>query len=304
MSYTKNKKEDFCKKIKEKYPLENLEVLVYNGAKMPGVIKCNKCGKIYEINQATHFLDKAKKKICFNCFPREDTVEVGHKVKYLFDNNDKIQLLNKYIKITDNLEIKCLKCGQIFKRMPRVFLKSQKCPYCETFSTFKTEEVFKQQLKEQLHDEYELIGEYKGTNATTLFRHVDCGFIFKNTPHNILQRTPCPRCKKFNSKGEIRIRKYLDNKNIKYEQQKRYSQLSNLLSFDFFIIEKKILIEFQGEQHFHPIKHFGGEKKYLKQVENDNIKRNFCKENNLILLEIKYTDYENIESILDKWLND
>lgn len=276
MSYTKNKKEDFCRKIKEKYPLEDLEVLVYTGAKEPGKIKCNKCGAIYELNNATNFLYKKKEKVCSNCFPRKDTIEVGQKVKYLFDNNDNIQLLNEYTKITDNLRIKCLKCGQIYERMPRVFLQSQKCPYCETFSTFKTESVFKQQLKEKLNGEYDLIGEYKGTNISTLFRHNDCGFIFKNTPHNILQKTPCPKCKKFNSKGEIKIKKYLDELNINYEQQKRYEELG-LLSFDFFIPEKQLLIEFQGEQHFHPIKHFGGEGKYLKQVENDNKKRSFCK---------------------------
>ena len=49
---------------------------------------------------------------------------------------------------------------------------------------------------------------------------------------------------------------------------------------------------------------FGGEKKYLKQTENDNLKRNFCKINNFILIEIGYFDYNNIENILSKWLND
>lgn len=303
MSYTKNKYEDFCKKINEKYPNEELEVLQYTGAKEEGIILCKKCGSIYKLKNASNFLDKNKKKICSKCIPRDDTIEIGYKIKSLLNKTHNLKLLNTYTKITDDLEFMCLKCNGVFKRKPQIFLKSQKCPICETFSIMKTEECFKKELIQKLNGEYELLGEYKGTNTKTLFRHNDCGFIFENTPHNILQKTPCPKCKRFNSKGEIKIKKFLDNNNIYYEQQKHFKEL-NQLSFDFYIPSKNILIEYQGEQHFHSIKFFGGEKKYLKQIENDNLKKDFCKNNNYILLEIEYFNYDNIENILDKWLND
>ena len=38
--------------------------------------------------------------------------------------------------------------------------------------------------------------------------------------------------------------------------------------------------------------------------ENDRLKRNFCKERNIKELEIMFSEYENIESILDEALND
>lgn len=303
MSYTKNKYEDFCKKINEKYPNEELEVLQYIGAKEEGIILCKKCGSIYKLKNASNFLDKNKKKICSKCIPRDDTIEIGYKIKSLLNKTHNLKLLNTYTKITDDLEFMCLKCNGVFKRKPQIFLKSQKCPICETFSIMKTEECFKKELIQKLNGEYELLGEYKGTNTKTLFRHNDCGFIFENTPHNILQKIPCPKCKRFNSKGEIKIKKFLDNNNIYYEQQKHFKEL-NQLSFDFYIPNKNVLIEYQGEQHFHSIKFFGGEAKYLKQIENDSIKREFCKNNNFILLEIEYFNYNNIEDILNKWLND
>ena len=303
MSYTKNKYEDSCKKINEKYPNEELEVFQYTGAKEEGIILCKKCGSIYKLKNASNFLDKNKKKICSKCIPRDDTIEIGYKIKSLLNKTHNLKLLNTYTKITDDLEFMCLKCNGVFKRKPQIFLKSQKCPICETFSIMKTEECFKNELIQKLNGEYELLGEYKGTNTKTLFRHNDCGFIFENTPHNILQKTPCPKCKRFNSKGEIKIKKFLDNNNIYYEQQKHFKEL-NQLSFDFYIPNKNILIEYQGEQHFHSIKFFGGEAKYLKQIENDSIKREFCKNNNFILLEIEYFNYNNIEDILNKWLND
>ena len=60
------------------------------------------------------------------------------------------------------------------------------CPYCESYSCFKTKEVFIQELNEKYGQEYTLIGDYLGTNTNTLFKHNDCGFIFQNKPHNIL----------------------------------------------------------------------------------------------------------------------
>ena len=42
--------------------------------------------------------------------------------------------------------------------------------------------------------------------------------------------------------------------------------------------------------------------KFEENQEKDNIKRIFCKDNNINLLEIPYWDYENIEEILSREL--
>ena len=54
---------------------------------------------------------------------------------------------------------------------------------------------------------------------------------------------------------------------------------------DIYIPSKRIGIEYQGEQHYRPVKRFGGEEKHLKQKERDSIVRQKCKENGIILLE-------------------
>ena len=59
-------------------------------------------------------------------------------------------------------------------------------------------------------------------------------------------------------------------------------------------------IEFQGIQHYKPVEIFGGLKKFKEQQINDNIKRKYCKNNNIYLLEISYKDIESISEILDK----
>lgn len=42
--------------------------------------------------------------------------------------------------------------------------------------------------------------------------------------------------------------------------------------------------------------------KFKEGQEKDNIKRNYCNNNNIKLLEIPYWDYENIEEILSREL--
>jgi hypothetical protein len=65
-----------------------------------------------------------------------------------------------------------------------------------------------------------------------------------------------------------------------------------------------LCIEYNGKQHYEPIKWFGGVEtlNYIKN--NDNIKKTFCKENNIIYLEISYKDDNNIENIIKKIKND
>ena len=73
--------------------------------------------------------------------------------------------------------------------------------------------------------------------------------------------------------------------------------------FDFVILDESnqitICIEFDGEQHFHPVEYFGGEEAFIKQQERDNRKNEWCKENNIKLIRIPYYDFDKIASYLD-----
>ncbi len=97
-----------------------------------------------------------------------------------------------------------------------------------------------------------------------------------------------------------------------YIPQKKFDGLvglgNGLLSYDFYLPQYNLLIEYQGKQHYEPIDFAGkGEEWALEQFQGvqirDQIKRDYCKKNNIILIEIPYWDYNNIESILSQELN-
>lgn len=90
------------------------------------------------------------------------------------------------------------------------------------------------------------------------------------------------------SKGNSKIIEILNNNNINYEIEKKFSSCRDKkkLPFDFYI-NNKYLIEYDGEQHFNQDSIFD----YEYTHKHDLIKSKWCKENNIPLIRIPYTHY-------------
>ena len=108
-----------------------------------------------------------------------------------------------------------------------------------------------------------------------------------------------PKAKHGFSRGENTIWDLLKQHAIKFEFQKRFQDCrdKNTLPFDFYIPKYNMCIEFQGSQHYDPGFYIRkkksqeeGMKKYLIQKKHDEIKKNYCIQNNINFLEIKYTE--------------
>ena len=61
----------------------------------------------------------------------------------------------------------------------------------------------------------------------------------------------------------------------------------------FYLLDSNICIEYDGIQHFEPVNDFGGEIEFNNIQIRDNIKNEYCKNNNINLIRIRYD--ENIE---------
>lgn len=121
----------------------------------------------------------------------------------------------------------------------------------------------------------------------------DCGNISYVRGHNLLSgdTTSCGCIK---SKGEEKIIKILKENNIDFITQKtfdscRFNETNSLAKFDFYLPNYNILIEYDGEQHFHS-KQIGWdtEENYKATKIRDNYKNEWCKENNIPLIRIPY----------------
>ena len=133
----------------------------------------------------------------------------------------------------------------------------------------------------------------------------DCGEEFETTLDKIIIKNRSMKCRNCtSSKGEQRIKEWLINNKIEFEQQKTFKRLigvrNGLLSYDFYLPKYNLLIEYQGEQHKQFVEYLQENKKiFIIQKEHDRRKKKYTKDNNIELLEIWYYDYENIEKILD-----
>lgn len=98
---------------------------------------------------------------------------------------------------------------------------------------------------------------------------------------------------------------YLENKSISFEIHKKFDGLVGVggrgLSYDFYLPDHNLLIEYQGEFHDGtPVCQTN--EAFLTQQEHDARKKNYAKLYGIKLLEIWYHDFYNIDSILDTLL--
>lgn len=123
---------------------------------------------------------------------------------------------------------------------------------------------------------------------------------FLQNPLSHIQGCGCPNCGE--SQGEKAIAKYLDKNNISYYRQHKFPDCKNVfeLPFDFYIPSMRTAIEFDGKQHFEPSEYFGGLEAFNKLQINDKIKNDYCEDNYIELVRIKYDQLDNIESYLNE----
>lgn len=104
----------------------------------------------------------------------------------------------------------------------------------------------------------------------------------------------CNYCVRTESNLEILVRKWLEENNINFIQEYKFDDCvaKRRLPFDFYLPQHNICIEVDGIQHYKSGERLHGhlfdEQDFKKIVEHDEIKNNYCKENNIKLLRLGY----------------
>lgn len=246
-----------------------------------------------------------KERRCPHC---SHHVQLTYKqVKEEIEKEEGYILLSTSYKTTgDKLLIKCPN-GHEFEQSLDNFRKGARCKYCNGGVKLDYDIV-----KKNIEDEGYILVDDVYINANTKL-HLLCsnGHDYYVTYNNFInQNNRCTECKNSHSKGEQAVINFLKENNIEYLNEYSFKDCRGSLSnrpypFDFYIPSMNVCIEFDGEQHYKPIR-FGGisEEKanemFNKTKERDNYKTNYCKEHGIKLIRIPYFEYNNINEILSQ----
>jgi Zn ribbon nucleic-acid-binding protein len=295
--------EEFIKEVTELVSDEYTPLSEYINAKTKITMKHNLCGHKYKVTP-NDFLTGTR---CIKCYGNEKkrTEQFKEEVYSLVENE--YEVLGEYINSKEHLKMLHNTCGHVYEVAPSKFLNGRRCPICQNrLRAQKRRKTHKQFIEEVYHlvgDEYMVLSEYKNIDLKIKLHHKKCDHKWRVKPYLFLSGTRCPKCNA--SHGELAVTKWLVNNNIDYIPQYKIARCRNInpLPFDFALFKNKkliMLIEYNGEQHYKAVNIFGGEEKLNDTKRNDQIKKEYCLNNNIPLIEIPYWDYENIELLLNE----
>lgn len=232
--------------------------------------------------------------------PKEEFIQKANLVHNNFYDYSKVNYSNCDTKV----EIICPIHGP-FWQTPYCHLKGNRCPNCVSNKKLTKEEFIRR--AKLIHGE---LYDYSKVNYISTKTKVEiiCPIhgSFWQTPGNHLDgRNGCPVCLKH--KNEEQIFLFLKRQNIDFEAEKTFPGLKDkkLLRYDFYIPSKNLLIEFNGEQHYHWVKVFHKSyHNFLIQKHHDWLKRKYAEKNKIQLLIISYKQEKEIPQILESYLYD
>lgn len=215
----------------------------------------------------------------------------------------------------ENISIICKEHGE-FITTPANALDSRTveiCPYCCNKSHIIDIEHFIFKARKVHGDKYDYSKVVYGRNNNDKICIVcpEHGEFWQSPSHHF-RGEGCPKCgysKLLNiqtSSGELEVMGVLSKWNISYKTQVSFPSTVNdtgHLYVDFYIEALKTVIEYHGPQHYRPISNRGGEEKFIKQQARDEELRQYCKDNDIKLIEIRY-DEDVWEVLNEKLFND
>lgn len=202
--------------------------------------------------------------------------------------------------------IRCSKHGQ-FRQSPTNHLKGHGCPKCAR-GQFLTQQAFVEQACRKHNGRYQysrvtFISSSEPVTITCPY-HGD----FSQRPSDHLRGRGCARCNM--SRGECEVQRVLLELGVNFQwqwQSPTESKQLRKLRWDFCIVDDRAtplgLIEFQGDQHFHPVA-FGTsevndrESAFAAVVRRDQQKRNHANELGVPLLELTNASLPSLDKLI------
>lgn len=273
--------------------------------------RCPKCGRSSSQNNRRKTAEEFKKEVV-SCYG------IGE-----------YEVIGDYVDSETKVKVKHNKCGLVYDTRPADFTRGHGCPDC-AYNTRSTKigvsqrtplSEVKKSIKNILGDEYVVLTkdeDYKGNRQHIIVKHLVCGTEYTPRYSDIQSKhNGCPNCYSVKrSYYEKVINEMLkDNFNLNINEDYYYGYTNSgayykgKLHLDFFLPKYNVAIEYDGKQHYVPVKFFGGEDSLKLIQTRDKVKNEYCLQNNISLYRIPYTInhkeeiLEELHKILDNYIS-
>jgi len=288
---------DFHKRLTELFGDRFIIKSEYKGMLKPISLYCSDCENIFTTLPKYVVRTKNPCSYCNNHqepYTKEEFIEKCRKIH----NNKYDYSLVEYTNIKAKIKIICPIHG-LFEQSAENHMEKHGCPNCSN------EARSKKQSKMPTIQGYKIL-EYKNARQVSKILCEKHNIIFYQRTDDLIKRgATCKLCSNNKNLGEDKIINYFKNNNILFERNKSFKELKdvNKLSYDFYLPDYNLLIEYNGIQHYKWIKYFQKTiHSFHKQKHHDWLKRKYAKSNNIKLLTIPYWDFDNLTEILENEL--
>ena len=200
-----------------------------------------------------------------------------------------------------------------FWQKPNSHLRGDGCPKCKSIKQSQRQNSTTENFIEKANKKHG-IGTYDYSKIKYINAYTKVEIIcpkhgkFSQMPSSHLSGQGCPKCNKY--KGEIVIRDFLTKYKMEFEEQKKFKGCKDKreLKFDFYLPKYNLCIEYDGIQHFEKVNWDGKytDKKLEENLQSyklrDKIKNDYCKNNEIGLLRIRYD--ENVKEKLTEYFKE
>jgi len=195
------------------------------------------------------------------------------------------------------IEWECLTCNHCWFAMPGNVLNANKtgCPECKRKIVLcnQSKKLNNEKIDERIKDRnIKRIGDYFDSKDKPI--EWEC-LIDKHrwftSPGNILNnKSGCPICKNKNEKAihKLILESVKNYTYFKHHKTFLFNNRKYIVDFYIEINNKKYIVEYNGGQHYFSVKLYGGDKAFIKQQKRDQELRDYCKKNDIMLIEIPY----------------
>ena len=247
--------------------------------------------------------------ICGICNGTKRTTEDFKRIMY--EINPNIEILGEYKGARKQIHCRCRIDGHEWDPLVYNLISGYGCPECANKASGqarRTSQEYKIKTLKEKHSDIEFLSIPTLSTDYVKCRCKLCGYEWEATYSNLThytRATGCPKCSI--SESEKLIMKILDEWKIKYIYQYKFEDLKDkqYLPFDFYLPDSNVLIEFDGEHHFYPIQRssddLSGEiaqEDFEITVRHDNMKTDYCYQNNIPLIRIPYFVRDRIKYFL------